>query len=78
MQSVNDLKAHNRIFGTLPTIDELLDPAEEKATMEEFPAFKGGDKAIADEVCHEIAIAKGEVIDVDADDDNADDDDDSV
>jgi hypothetical protein len=29
MQSVNDLKARNRIFGELQTVDEILDPAEE-------------------------------------------------
>ncbi|KAG1735299.1 uncharacterized protein EDB91DRAFT_1025664, partial [Suillus paluster] len=45
MQSVNNLKAHNRIFGTLPTINELLDPAKERE-MGELPAFKGGDKSI--------------------------------
>jgi hypothetical protein len=76
MQSVNDLKARNRIFGKLPSVDELLDPAEER-DMGEFSAFEGGDKAIADEVRHEIAIANGEVIDVDSDDDDGDDDDDN-
>jgi hypothetical protein len=30
--------------------------------MGEFSMFEGGDKAIADEVRHEIAIANGEVI----------------
>jgi hypothetical protein len=30
--------------------------------MEEFSMFEGGDKAIADEVRHEIAIANGEVV----------------
>ncbi|KAJ8586736.1 hypothetical protein M405DRAFT_342753 [Rhizopogon salebrosus TDB-379] len=29
MQSVNDLKTRNRIFGELQTVDEILDPAEE-------------------------------------------------
>jgi len=38
--------------------------------MGEFSAFAGGDKAIADEVRHEIAIANGEVIDIDSDDDD--------
>lgn len=73
MQSVNDLKACNRIFGQLPTLDKLLDPVEER-DMGEFPAFKGGDKAIADEVRREVAIASGEVIEIDSDDDDDDDD----
>jgi len=64
----------NRIFGKLPSVDELLDPAEERE-MVEFSAFEGGDKAIADEVRREIAIANSEVIDVDSDDDDGNDDD---
>ncbi|OAX39496.1 hypothetical protein K503DRAFT_769445 [Rhizopogon vinicolor AM-OR11-026] len=55
MQSVNDLKARNCIVGELPSVDELLEPAEER-DMGEFSAFEGGDKAIADEVRREIAI----------------------
>ncbi|KAG2101876.1 uncharacterized protein F5147DRAFT_776530 [Suillus discolor] len=73
MQSVNNLKARNCIFGQLPTLDELLDPAEER-DMGEFPAFEGGDKAIADEVHREVTIASGEVIETDSDDDNDNDD----
>ena len=40
--------------------------------MGEFSAFEGGDKAIADEVRREIAVANGKVIDVDSDDDDDD------
>jgi hypothetical protein len=29
VQSVNDLKARNRIFDELQTVDKILDPAEE-------------------------------------------------
>ncbi|KAJ8591213.1 hypothetical protein M405DRAFT_814739 [Rhizopogon salebrosus TDB-379] len=72
MQSVNDLKARNRIFGELQTVDEILDPAEER-DMGEFSMFEGGDKAIADEVRHEIAIANGKVIDIDSDSDDDED-----
>ena len=74
MQSVNNLKARNRIFGELQTIDKILDPAEER-DMGEFLEFEGGDKAIADEVRREIAIANGEVINVDLDDEDYDGDD---
>jgi len=60
----------------LPTIDELLDSAEER-DMEESSTFEGGDKEIADAVCHEVAISNDEVINVDSDDDNSDDNDDT-
>ncbi|KAG1851585.1 hypothetical protein DFJ58DRAFT_728803 [Suillus subalutaceus] len=74
MQSVNNLKAHNHIFGRLLTLDELLDPAEER-DMGEFPTFEGGDKVIADEFCHEVTITSGEVIKIDSDNDSDNDDD---
>ncbi|KAG2033937.1 hypothetical protein BDR03DRAFT_1094037 [Suillus americanus] len=71
MRSVDNLKARNRIFAQLLTLDELLDPAEER-DMGEFPAFEGGDKAISDEVRREVAIASGDVIEIDSDDDDND------
>ncbi|KAG2743487.1 hypothetical protein P692DRAFT_20745443 [Suillus brevipes Sb2] len=77
MQSVQELQARNRIFGTLPTIDELLDPAEER-DKGEFSAFEGGDSSIADMVRHEIAVANGEVIEVDSDEDDNDEVDPSI
>jgi len=76
MQSVDNLKERNRIFGKLPTIDELLDPAEER-DMGESPTFEGGDEEIADAVCREVAVSNDEVINVDSDDGNSDDDDDT-
>ncbi|KAG0694591.1 hypothetical protein DFH29DRAFT_959498 [Suillus ampliporus] len=77
MQSVRELQARNRIFGTLPTTDELLDPAEER-DKGEFSAFEGGDSSIADTVRHEIAVANGEVIEVDSDEDDDDEVDPSI
>ncbi|KAG2359129.1 hypothetical protein BDR07DRAFT_1488639 [Suillus spraguei] len=68
MQSVKDLQGRNRVFGTLLTIDELLDPAEEK-DKGEFSTCDGGESSIADEVCREILVANGGVIEVDSDDD---------
>ncbi|KAG2062604.1 hypothetical protein BDR04DRAFT_1123830 [Suillus decipiens] len=55
---------------TVPTLEELLDPAEERE-IGEGPAFEGGDKAIADEVRHEIAVARSEIIEIDSDDDDS-------
>ncbi|KAG2074858.1 hypothetical protein BDR04DRAFT_1092450, partial [Suillus decipiens] len=59
-------------FGQLPTLEELLDPTEERE-MGECPAFEGCDKAIANEVHREIAVASGEIIEIDSDfdDDNS-------
>jgi len=76
MQLVDNLKEWNCIFGKLPTIDELLDPAEER-DMGESPTFEGGDKEIADAVRHEVAVSNSEVINVDSDDGDSDDDDDT-
>ena len=76
MQLIDNLKEQNCIFDKLPTIDELLDSAEER-DMEESSTFEGGDKEIADAVCHEVAISNDEVINVDSDDDNSDDNDDT-
>jgi hypothetical protein len=64
-QSINIIQF---VLGELLTIDQLLDPAEER-DIGNFSAFESGDKAIADEVCHEIAAVNGEVIDVDSDSD---------
>lgn len=67
MESVKDLKEQKYIFSTLLTIDEILDPAKEKDNRD-LLNFKGGDQAIADEVHRKIAVANGEVIEIDSDD----------
>ncbi|KAG2074932.1 hypothetical protein BDR04DRAFT_1140477 [Suillus decipiens] len=72
MESINDLKERKRIFGTLLTIDKILDPAEERDNGD-LPNFEGGDQAIADEVRREIAVANGEVIEIDSDDESEED-----
>ncbi|KAG2063979.1 hypothetical protein BDR04DRAFT_1146104 [Suillus decipiens] len=72
MESINDLKERKHIFGTLLTIDEILDPAEERDNGD-LPNFEGGDQAIADEVRREIAVANGEVIEIDSDDESEED-----
>ncbi|KAG2067502.1 hypothetical protein BDR04DRAFT_843705 [Suillus decipiens] len=62
-------------FVFLPAHNELLDPAEER-DKGEFSAFEGGDSSIADEVRREIAVANGEVIEIDSDNDDDDNDND--
>ncbi|KAG1835523.1 hypothetical protein EV424DRAFT_1562480 [Suillus variegatus] len=72
MRLINDLKERKHIFGTLPTIDEILDPVEEKDNGD-LPNFEGGDQAIADEVRREIAVANGKVVEIDSDDESEED-----
>ena len=69
MESVEKLKARNRIFGPLLSIDDLISPIEEKESLEDSPhAFPGGDHEIVGQVRHEIQVQNGEVIEVDDDD----------
>ncbi|KIK75628.1 hypothetical protein PAXRUDRAFT_18825 [Paxillus rubicundulus Ve08.2h10] len=71
MQSVNVLKSHNHIFDTPPTLDELLDPPEEAEIrkMDLFTIGEKGKKEIVEMVEHETAVARGEVIKIDLDED---------
>ena len=74
MNTVKVLKSRNHIFGDLPTINDILDPPEEQE-QEEVPysSYQGHSdlvKVIADEVCHKIAVEKGEVILVESDDED--------
>jgi hypothetical protein len=72
MRSVNNLKEWKHIFGTLLTIDEILDPVKEKDNGD-LPNFEGGDQAIADEVCCEIAVTNGKVLEINSDDESEED-----
>ena len=63
MESVRQLKERNRIHGSLPSVNEVVEPPEERDLPE--PVLDGSIEAIADEVRREAAIANGEIIDVD-------------
>ena len=77
MESVNELKKKNRIFGELPAVDELTDPVQEREASEDSPyAFPDGDKGIVEQVLYEGRVQRGEVIEVDDSDDDDDDDND--
>lgn len=58
-------RKRNRIHGRIPTLDELLDPKEEREVGDSPYEFEGGDRAIVGEVQHEMAVASGEAIEVD-------------
>ncbi|KAG2355705.1 hypothetical protein BDR07DRAFT_1464425 [Suillus spraguei] len=50
MDLVGGLKSRNRIFGEPPTIEELLDPVEEREVGDHDYEFPGGDNEIVEEV----------------------------
>ena len=73
IKSIKDLKARNRIFDTLPTLNEVLDPPEE-VEIREIEVFSSGEKGeqeIVDAVHHEMAVARGEVIEIDSDEEDS-------
>ncbi|KAF9220181.1 hypothetical protein BS17DRAFT_759942 [Gyrodon lividus] len=71
-QSINELKAQNCIFDTLPTLDEVLDPPEEVeiCEVEIFMSGEKGEEEIIDTVQHKMAVARGEVIEIDSDEED--------
>ncbi|KIK76074.1 hypothetical protein PAXRUDRAFT_170975 [Paxillus rubicundulus Ve08.2h10] len=71
MESISQLKACNRIFGELLTLDQFLEPSEE-AEIGDSLEFEGGDETIVAVVSWEMAERKGEVIEVEESDDNDD------
>jgi len=73
MDTILELKSRNRIFGPAPSINDILDPIEER--QQEQTETDGSVKGIADVVRREIAVENGEIIEIDdsEDDDNEDD-----
>lgn len=68
--SINVLKSRNRIFGLVPTVEEFVNPdCELEFGAKEFD-FPGGDEEIAAQVQHEEAVARGDVIEIESDDDS--------
>jgi hypothetical protein len=76
MSSVEELVKRKRIIGCPPTFEELVNPIEEREVGDSPYRFEGGDAEIVAEVWHEIAVARGEVIELD-DSDSEDEGDDS-
>ena len=69
-ESVENLKGRNRIFGDLLTLNELLDPIEEKENFNTDASVFEDDVAIIAEVHHREALRNRDVIEVDSDDDD--------
>jgi hypothetical protein len=75
MGSVGELKKQNRIVGEPPLLEDLVDPEDEQEVGESPYEFKGGDDEIVDEVRHEMAVERGEIIEVDSDSEGEEDND---
>ncbi|KAG6851443.1 hypothetical protein H0H87_001085, partial [Tephrocybe sp. NHM501043] len=67
MESVNELVKRNQIFGNPPTLEELLDPAEERDDPDSLYTFDSGDDEIVAQVRREMAEKSGgdDIIEID-------------
>ncbi|KIJ40018.1 hypothetical protein M422DRAFT_257083 [Sphaerobolus stellatus SS14] len=66
-ESVIELKKRNRIIGTPLTLEEMLNPAEERVIGDACYRFEGGDSEIIAQVKHEMAVQRGDIIEIDSD-----------
>ncbi|KAF9233105.1 hypothetical protein BU15DRAFT_66870 [Melanogaster broomeanus] len=74
MTSITALQQRNRVFGEPLSLEEILDPAEEREISSSGSgAGVATDKAIAALVPWEMAAAHGDVIEVDSDSDDDED-----
>ena len=71
MSSIKILKSRNRIFGSLPTIEELISPPEEHEN-EDNPQSLNDDEIVA-QVHYEKALKQGEIIEVESEEEEEDD-----
>ncbi|KIJ39132.1 hypothetical protein M422DRAFT_258011 [Sphaerobolus stellatus SS14] len=64
---VDELKKRNRIIGKPLTLEEMLNPIEEKTIGFSTFQFEGGDEEIVERVKYDIAVEKGEIIEIESD-----------
>jgi hypothetical protein len=74
MESVKELVKRRRIIGSPPTLEDLVDPVEEREIGDSPYRFEGGDAEIVAVVQHEMAVARGDVIELEDSEDDAEDD----
>ena len=67
MDSIEELVKRKRIIGPPPTLEDLVNPIKEQEVGNSPYRFEGGDAEIVAEVRNEMAVARGEVIEVDSD-----------
>jgi len=60
-EAVDDLKQRKRIIGTPLTLEEMLNPIEEREVGNSEYRFEGGEDEIVDQVNHEMALKRGEI-----------------
>ena len=65
-----DLTNKNRIFGTLPSVDELIDPLEERENLDTEAELFEDDAAIIAEVRRQEEVRTGDAMEVDLDDED--------
>jgi hypothetical protein len=70
---VNPPFYNKQIIGPPPILDDLVDPIEECEVGDSPYRFEGGDAKIVAVVLHEMAAARGEIIELDDEDDEEDD-----
>ena len=73
MSSVAILKGRNRIFGSLPTISELINPPEERENGDNLQVLD--DDEIVAQVHYEKALEQGEIQEVEVESEDEEDDD---
>ena len=69
--AVDELKVRKRIIGTPLTVEEMLNPSEEREIGDLMYRFEGGDDEIVATVRRELEIEAGGIIEVDESDDEA-------
>ena len=62
--AVNDLRQRKRIIGSPLTLEELLNPVEEQEIGGSIYRFEGGDSEIVAQVNHNMAVRRGEAVEV--------------
>ena len=71
IDSVQRLKDRNRIFDELPTIDDIIDPVDEREDVEDSPhIFPNGETGIIKQVIHKEKVKQGEIIEIEDDEDD--------
>ena len=70
MSSIKELKSRNRIFGSLPTIEELINPPEEREN-ESLQRFDSDNEIVA-QVHYKKALEQGEIVEISSDEEEDD------
>lgn len=73
MEAVESLQSRKRRFEP-STLEELVNPVQEKEVGETEQAFDGDDDEIVAQVQYNAAVARGEVMEIDEDEDEEKDD----